>query len=91
MVPSLRPSLSTTRKPPLKRRGQEGARRVARGQACARSADTADERLVFGRLQLITAKPMMYVLNVEEGSAATGNAHSAKAEAFAKSRGMPSS
>ena len=51
---------------------------------------TDDERAVFARLQLITAKPMMYVLNVEEGSAATGNEHSARAEAFAKSRGMPS-
>ena len=51
---------------------------------------TDDERAIFARLQLITAKPMMYVLNVDEGSAATGNAHSAKAEAFAKSRSMPS-
>jgi GTP-binding protein YchF len=51
---------------------------------------TEDEHAVFARLQLITAKPMMYVLNVEESSAATGNAHSAKAEAFARSRGMPS-
>ena len=51
---------------------------------------TDDERAIFARLQLITAKPMMYVLNVEEGSAATGNAHSARAEAYAKSRGMPS-
>ena len=51
---------------------------------------TDDERAVFARLQLITAKPMMYVLNVEESSAATGNVHSAKAEAFATSRGMPS-
>ena len=51
---------------------------------------TDDERAVIARLQLITAKPMMYVLNVEESSAATGNAHSASAEAFAKSRGMPS-
>jgi len=51
---------------------------------------TDDERAIFARLQLITAKPMMYVLNVEESSAATGNAHSAKAEAYAKSRGMPS-
>ena len=40
------------------------------------------------QLQLMTAKPMMYVLNVEEAAAATGNAHSAKAEAFAKKRGM---
>jgi hypothetical protein len=32
---------------------------------------------------------MMYVLNVEEAAAAAGNAHSAKAEAWAKDRGMP--
>ena len=51
---------------------------------------TDDERPIFARLQLITAKPMMYVLNVEESSAATGNEHSARAEAFATSRGMPS-
>jgi len=31
----------------------------------------------------------MYVLNVEEASAATGNAHSAKAEEYARKRGMP--
>jgi ribosome-binding ATPase len=49
---------------------------------------TADERPVFQRLQLITAKPMMYVLNVNEASAATGNAHSAKALAYAEERGM---
>ena len=43
----------------------------------AREAELTDEeRPVFQRLQLITAKPMMYVLNVEEASAATGNAHS---------------
>ena len=49
---------------------------------------TAEELPVLHRLQLITAKPMMYVLNVEEGAAATGNDHSAKVEAYAKSRGM---
>jgi GTP-binding protein YchF len=59
------------------------------GKPAREAPITADERPVFGRLQLITAKPMMYVLNVEEASAATGNAHSAKAEAFAKGRGMP--
>ena len=48
---------------------------------------TADERPIFHRLQLITAKPMMYVLNVDEGSAATGNDHSAKAEAYARANG----
>src|SRR6476660_9888121 len=55
----------------------------------AREAPLTNEELpVFHRLQLITAKPMMYVLNVDEASAATGNAHSAKAEEFARKRGM---
>src|SRR5207245_259728 len=53
------------------------------GKPAREAAITADERPVFRLLQLITAKPMMYVLNVEEASAATGNAHSAKAEAYA--------
>jgi ribosome-binding ATPase len=37
-------------------------------------------------LGLITAKPVLYVLNVEEASAASGNVHSARAEAFAHER-----
>src|SRR5476649_3089013 len=59
------------------------------GKPAREAAIGDDERPAFARLQLITAKPMMYVLNVDEASAATGNAHSAKAEAFAKQRGMP--
>ena len=67
------------------------ALKVLRDGKPAREAElTAEERPVFARLQLITAKPMMYVLNVEEASAASGNAHSAKAEAWAKGRGIPS-
>ena len=50
---------------------------------------TAEERPAFQRLQLITAKPMMYVLNVEEAAVATGNAYSAKAEEHASRRGVP--
>src|SRR5579871_3144189 len=60
------------------------------GKPAREAAITADERPVFQRLQLITSKPMMYVLNVEEASAATGNKYSAAAEDFAKKRGMPS-
>ena len=57
----------------------------------AREAKIADdERPVFARLQLITGKPMMYVLNVEEASAASGNKYSKAAEEFAQKRGMPS-
>jgi GTP-binding protein YchF len=48
-----------------------------------------EEAPVLRRLQLITAKPMMYVLNVDEAAVATGNVHSAKAEAYAKAQGVP--
>ncbi len=61
------------------------------GKPAREAALTADERPVFARLQLITSKPMMYVLNVEEASAATGNKHSDAAAAYARTRGMPSS
>src|SRR5262249_22705062 len=50
---------------------------------------TTEERPAFQRLQLITAKPMMYVLNVEEAAVATGNAYSAKAEEYASRQGVP--
>jgi GTP-binding protein YchF len=59
------------------------------GKPARDAAITAEQRPLFRLLQLITAKPMMYVLNVEEASAATGNAHSARAEEYAKQRGMP--
>ena len=46
----------------------------------ARMTAIADEaeRRQFKLLQLLTSKPVMYVCNVDEGSAATGNALSAK-------------
>jgi len=43
-----------------------------------------EERNAFSRLQLITAKPVLYVCNVDETEAATGNALSAKVQAMAK-------
>ena len=44
-----------------------------------------EEEAAFQALQLITAKPVLYVCNVEEGAAATGNELSKKVEAKAKS------
>ena len=35
-----------------------------------------EEARVFGQAQLLTAKPVLYVCNVEESNAANGNAHS---------------
>ena len=47
------------------------------------------ERRQLDQLQLLTAKPVMYVCNVDEASAAAGNALSARVEAMAKERGAP--
>ena len=57
----------------------------------ARVADlTPEERGPYSQLGLMTAKPVLYVLNVEEGSAASGNAISARAEEMAKKQGAKS-
>jgi GTP-binding protein YchF len=53
----------------------------------ARSAIPAGEAEAVRRLQLITSKPVLYVCNVEEGSAATGNAFSERVAARAKAEG----
>jgi GTP-binding protein YchF len=44
----------------------------------------AEEEKAFRELQLLTSKPALYVCNVDEGSAATGNALSAKVEDYAR-------
>ncbi|MBE7732426.1 redox-regulated ATPase YchF [Devosia faecipullorum] len=43
-----------------------------------------EEEKAFSELQLLTSKPALYVCNVDEGSAATGNALSRKVEDYAK-------
>ncbi|MBL8564122.1 MAG: redox-regulated ATPase YchF [Hyphomicrobiaceae bacterium] len=47
----------------------------------------ADEEQAWRLLQLLTAKPVLYVCNVDEGSAANGNAYSAKVFERAKQEG----
>src|SRR5688500_17653315 len=44
-----------------------------------------EERKALDRAQLLTAKPVLYVCNVDEGDAAGGNAHSERV--FAKAKG----
>jgi GTP-binding protein YchF len=54
----------------------------------ARHAEvTADERPLFDQLQLLTSKPVLYVCNVDEASAAKGNAFSAEVATRAKAEG----
>ena len=54
----------------------------------ARSVElAAEERARLGALQLLSAKPILYVCNVDESSAAHGNAFSAAAAARAAANG----
>jgi ribosome-binding ATPase len=53
----------------------------------ARTAIPAGEAEAVRRLQLITSKPVLYVSNVDEGSAASGNAFSARVAARAAAEG----
>ena len=43
-----------------------------------------EEEKAFGELQLLTSKPALYVCNVDEASAATGNAMTKLVEDYAK-------
>ena len=49
-----------------------------------------DEARVLNQAQLLTAKPILYVCNVDEASAATGNAQSAAVAAMAAASGAGS-
>ena len=48
---------------------------------------TQDEEKRLPQLQLLTSKPVLYVCNVAEAEAATGNAHSAAVAAHAEAEG----
>ncbi|WP_425093978.1 redox-regulated ATPase YchF [Tropicimonas sp. S265A] len=47
----------------------------------------AEDARVWKNLQLLTTKPILYVCNVDEGSAATGNAHSQAVAKMAAEQG----
>jgi len=53
----------------------------------ARTAIPADQVEAAKRLQLMTSKPVLYVCNVEEGAAATGNAHAGRVAERAAAEG----
>jgi GTP-binding protein YchF len=57
------------------------------GRPARRVKLAAELRPLFNQLQLLTAKPVLYVCNVEESAAATGNAWSAKVAERAKGEG----
>ena len=49
--------------------------------------EDAEQRKLFNQLCLLTAKPVLYVCNVDEASAATGNAYADKVIEMAKNQG----
>ncbi|MFO1170830.1 MAG: redox-regulated ATPase YchF [Hyphomicrobiaceae bacterium] len=57
------------------------------GKPARTVARTDEEEPVFQALQLLTAKPVLYVANVDEASAATGNAFSKRVEELAQKEG----
>jgi GTP-binding protein YchF len=57
----------------------------------ARTVEVAeDDRRAWQALGLLTSKPVLYVCNVDEDAAATGNAHSARVEEMARAQGAAS-
>jgi len=60
------------------------------GRPARRVTLSAEQRPLFDPLQLLTAKPVLYVCNVEELAAAEGNAWSAKVAERAKQEGAAS-
>ncbi len=60
------------------------------GKPARSVAVTAEQKPIFKSLQLLSAKPVLYVCNVEEGAAAKGNAHSARVADHARAQGAAS-
>ena len=58
---------------------------LAEGKPARLVARKPEEEQAFGMLGLITAKPVLYVCNVDEAAATTGNVFSKRVEAKAKS------
>ncbi len=88
------------RLPGLQKRGRGGDKEAASQTALiepivaalqagrpARTAIGAADAEAAKRLQLLTSKPVLYVCNVEENAAASGNAHSARVTELAAKEG----
>lgn len=57
------------------------------GRPARKARVPADDLKAWNMLQLLTAKPILFVANVDEASAATGNAYSKQVEERAKQEG----
>jgi ribosome-binding ATPase len=59
------------------------------GRPARRAEVPEDEIRNWKMLQLLTAKPVLYIANVDEAAAATGNAHSDRVKAHAEGEDAP--
>jgi GTP-binding protein YchF len=66
---------------------QKAAALLSEGKPARAATLSAEEREPYRQLFLLTQKPILFVCNVDEASAATGNAASARAVAMAKAQG----
>jgi ribosome-binding ATPase len=69
---------------------QRAAAALREGRPARTVARSAAEEKPFRELQLLTAKPVLYACNVEEGAAAEGNAQSARVAEMAARQGARS-
>jgi ribosome-binding ATPase len=60
------------------------------GKPARTVAVSPEQRPILRALQLLSAKPVLYVCNVEEAAAATGNAQSRRVELYAREQGAVS-
>ncbi len=60
------------------------------GKPARTVAVTAEQRPILKGLQLLSAKPVLYICNVEERAAAKGNAQSARVAEYARAQGAVS-
>lgn len=62
---------------------------LTEGRPARKAKVPDDKRRQWRMLQLLTAKPVLYIANVDEASAADGNAHSARVVEYAHGEGAP--
>jgi GTP-binding protein YchF len=69
---------------------QKVLKHLEEGKMANKFEISKDEKALFDQLQLLTSKPILYVCNVSEEEAATGNTHTAKVAEYAKANGAKS-
>ncbi|WP_010298705.1 redox-regulated ATPase YchF [Candidatus Odyssella thessalonicensis] len=67
--------------------GQKVLKHLEAGHMANTVEVTKDEKPIFDQLQLLTSKPILYVCNVSEEEAVSGNSHTAKVAEYAQQNG----